>query len=220
MSINFSKNGLSDLHIHPRPDCTNIEVLNQYVKTCTQYNIKTIGFVEHGKRCNGHQSILDNEKNITNYINACKLLKKRWSYNININCGIEIDYFNKVDKTYNNLIYESGFDYIIGSIHGIKLTDYDNYLDSTIDMLNKYQINILGHMQFIDNYICYLKKIEKIFHILRIKHIKFEFNIATRYGLKNKQQFILSLLKEHEIEYTWGSDSHSIQDIVNLYQQS
>lgn len=209
----IDKNKLIDTHIHPRPNYICIDVLEKYLEMCYEHGINVVGFVEHGKRCNKHKSILNTREKVNEFKLVCSSLQDKWKNKLKILCGIEIDYFDNFFETdeYIREIRKSSADFIIGSVHGKSLDNYEEYLLATIDLIKNYNIDILGHMQFADNYKNYLGLIEYIFHLLNEKKIFFEINMARRYNVELRLKEIKNWIIKYKVEYTWGSDAHEPQ---------
>lgn len=211
-----------DTHIHPRPDCTNKEILLSYLQICREHRIRIVGFVEHGKRCNGHETILNNLEKIEQFHNACQKLQKEWKNEFQVFCGIEIDYFDNYAYTKKFLkeVQESPVDFVIGSVHGKRLEHYEEYLDATLTLIESYEIDVLGHMQFSDDYLQYQDMIEKIFWTLNKRNIVFEVNLARRYGIVKRLEQLKKFLYKYDVKITWGSDAHALEEMnVQILEQ-
>lgn len=99
------------------------------------------------------------------------------------------------------------------------MNNYKEYLLATIDLIENYKIDILGHMQFADDYVENLDSIEYIFRLLNEKNIYFEINLAKRYNVESKLDEIKKWIMEYGVKCTWGSDAHELEgmDILLLF---
>lgn len=219
-SINMIKGdlGKEDFHVHPRPDCTNEQILSLYVNELKQRGVSKIGFVEHGiRKSNKHQSILYDEHTINDFV--LTIANIRSIEESNIWSGIEVDYLgcDKYANDYINMVNDTNIGFIIGSVHG-RYDDYNSYLEDTIAMLENYPIDILGHFKISDDIWMY-KNVNRVVELLNEKQVLFEVNIAPRYDASFRaKEYMYDLIKEKNIGISVGSDVHSIDDIYKNYK--
>ena len=122
----------SDLHIHTTfSDGKNSP--EEMVLSAIDKGLKTIGFSDHSVTTFDSSYCMKAEQ-ISNYIKEIERLKEKYRDKIEVLCGIEQDlYSTKVDYK---------FDYIIGSVHYIRLQDEYVPVDSSAqtlkDAANKY----------------------------------------------------------------------------------
>ena len=78
---------------------------------------------------------------------------------------------------------KSGFDYIIGSVHGIKNLTKEEYYKENLELIDSYPINILAHLKLYEDYLNYGEIIDKIIKKCKEKNIKIE--QKGQFGQKN-----------------------------------
>lgn len=144
----------------------------EYVKAAIEKGFVSIGFTEHGPTKFKKHWELESEKT-GEYFAEIKRLKDKYSSDIEIYCGLELDFLPGVDS---NDFYEHDLDYRIGSIHyffddediyGIdcrfedfKKTVFDYFRADVkamvkefyfriISMVEKFQPEIIGHFDLI-----------------------------------------------------------------------
>ncbi len=114
-----------DLHVHSNySDGKN--TLREIVEEAINLNLQTIGFSDHSYT-DFDTSYCIKKELISHYISEINSLKKEYNGTINIRCGIEQDYYSTIEA--------SNFDYIIGSIHYIKVNDEYIPIDETTEIL-------------------------------------------------------------------------------------
>ena len=110
----------------------------------------------------------------------------------------------------------SGFDYIISSVHGIKYLNLDNkaYYKAMLDTVKKYPLNILAHLKLYDDYKDHDKIINQILKECKKKNVMLEINTSDR-SIWNVEQleYMLSLFDKYDIKYTIGSDAHKPEEL-------
>lgn len=217
----FIKETKEDMHIHPRPDCFSVNVLCKYIDLSLTLGIHNIGFVEHGKRISkNHQGILTTEDDIIRFAKAVETVGRNYaSKNISIRCGIEIDYSDEASFVQNVIQMcnkTEKLDYIIGSVHGFSKKTYKEYLDATTNLIEKYDIDILGHFILSQDISKYNYEIDNIFNILRDKNISLELNKAARYDCSDKEikSYICEKIIMNGINFSFGSDAHSYLELI------
>ena len=213
-----------DIHIHPRPNCFCTAVIHEYVDFCIELGIKTVGFVEHGRRVNStHQGVLIDINHINRFSNCIDTAKELYAiYDIKIKSGIEIDYSPDTKYMQNVIQNCQGLDYIIGSVHGFGKKSYKEYLQATTDLIETNKIDILGHFVISPEIENYLSEIENILNILNAKQICLELNKAERYDCKNQQlkASFWDMVLAHNVCLSFGSDAHSITELIHNNSRS
>src|SRR5690625_6903571 len=58
----------------------------------------------------------------------------------------------KCVKWNEDLIFNSNFDFITGSVHGKYTKDYQIYIQSNIEMAKNWPVDIIGHLHIPQNY--------------------------------------------------------------------
>ena len=212
---------MEDMHIHLKNGINNYEIMKEYVKRCIELGRTRVLFLDHGNRISPkHTPVLNDEKVIDEFLVLIKRLKEEFN-NIEIYSGIEVDYSSNVDFINNELkLMNKNFDYILGSVHGIKSLTEEEYYKSNINLIDIYPINILCHLRLYDDYLNYSNLIEEIVKKCSEKNIKLEINTSER-ALWSFEQFIymMNLLRKYDAKYTIGSDAHSIDEIGANYDK-
>ena len=207
---------MEDMHIHLKSGVKDISIMRKYIEKCKELDINRVLFLDHGNRIlANHIPVLDNQDIINKFLDNIKILRKEYP-EIEINAGIESDfsYDEEFRKKELDLIQNSNFDMIIGSVHGMAKSEYKDYLQANIDMLNTYPINILGHLKLRKEYEEYKKTIEEIVKLATNKGVKFDLNTSDRSRWNLRQlEFMLGLFKKYGTKYTVGSDAHCIEEI-------
>lgn len=208
---------MEDMHIHLKNGVTDINIMRKYIEKCKKENINRVLFLDHGNRMsNKHIPVLNNPNIIKEFLNNIKIVRNEYP-EIEINAGIESDFSYDKEFANNeiNLMKNSGFDMVIGSVHGIGKDNYKEYLQANIDMINTYPIDILGHLKLRKEYEDYKEIIEKIVKIASEKNITFDINTSDRARWNLQQlEFMLGLFKKYKTKYTIGSDAHSVEEIA------
>ncbi|KGK88601.1 histidinol-phosphatase HisJ [Clostridium sp. HMP27] len=101
-----------------------------YIKRAISLNFHSLGFSSHAP-VHVPSSWTMKEENLNNYVETIKRLKERYKNQIQIYCGLEIDYFPGVSGPDSEKFKGLELDYTIGSIHFMKNKDTGEYL--TVD---------------------------------------------------------------------------------------
>ncbi len=115
---------LEDLHVHTSY-CDGKDKPEEIVKAAIEKGMKRIGFSGHSYApyC---EDYCMSEADTLKYIAEIKSLKEKYKNKIDILCGIEMDYYSQIDtKT---------FDYIIGSVHYLKVGEKYLPVDENVQM--------------------------------------------------------------------------------------
>ncbi len=123
---------LSDFHTHTTfSDGRNTP--EEMVQKAIELKMESIGFSDHGYTF-FDESYCIQKNNIENYIKTIADLKKKYDGKIKIYCGIEQDIFSSENT--------EKYDYVIGSVHYVKVGDNYITVDESIDSfkaaVNKY----------------------------------------------------------------------------------
>lgn len=208
---------MEDMHIHLKTGVTDIKVMRQYIEKCKKSNINKVLFLDHGNRVsNKHIPVLNDLEVVKKFLDNVKIVRKEYP-ELEINAGIESDFsYNKeFAEEEINLIKNSDFDMVIGSVHGMSKADYKDYLQANIDMLETYPINILGHLKLKKDYEEYKIMIEDIVKKATERNIKFDINTSDRARWSLQQlDYMLKLFAKYGTEYNLGSDAHSVDEIA------
>lgn len=122
---------LKDYHIHTTfSDGKNTP--REIIEYAIKKGVDTVGFTDHSFAPFDNGCI--KEDKIDEYINEISALKKEYSGRINVLCGIEQDYCSCGDV--------SRYDYVIGSVHYLKVLGEYIPIDISVDIVknavNKY----------------------------------------------------------------------------------
>ncbi len=158
-----------DLHIHTTYS-DGINTPLEVVKFAINNGVGTLGFSDHSFT-SFDTSYCIKKDDISSYKSEVLKLKKEYSGKINILLGIEQDYYSDEDTT--------DYEYIIGSVHYLKIDDnyipvdesveilknaidehFDGdvyaliecYYDTVADIINKTNADIIGHFDLISKF--------------------------------------------------------------------
>lgn len=207
------------MHIHLKKGVTDYEVMKEYINRCIELGIDKVIFLDHGNRTSlKHKPVLCNDTIIENFFSLIERANKEFK-NIKIYKGIEVDY-SKDEEFRNNefKIMSKKFDYVLGSVHGIKDLTKEEYYKANIDLLDSYKINILCHLRLYEDYIEYDYLINEIVKKCSEKNVMIEINTSNR-AIWNQEQlkYMMSLMNKYGVKYTIGSDSHSVDELGTNY---
>ena len=159
-----------DFHTHTSY-CDGKNSPEEMVKSAIDKNLKAIGFSGHSFT-EFDKSYCMSEEQTEKYIAEITALKEKYKDKICVFCGIEKDYYSKID--------DSCFDYVIGSVHYTKTQgkylDIDlsaenfcdnvkefyggnfyafcnDYYKNVADVYNKTKCDIIGHIDLISKFI-------------------------------------------------------------------
>lgn len=212
---------MEDMHIHLKKGVNNYGIMKEYIKKCIELGITKVLFLDHGNRISKkHTPVLNNEIVIDEFLKLIEKLKQEFN-TIEIYSGIEVDYSSDETFIKNELkLMNKEFDYILGSVHGIKTLTKEEYYQSNINLIDTYPINILCHLRLYEDYLDYSNLIEEIVKKCSEKNIKIEINTSER-AMWNFEQFLymMHLLRKYDAKYTIGSDAHSIEEIGTNYDK-
>lgn len=211
---------MEDMHIHLKKGITDYEVMKSYINRCIELGFEKVIFLDHGNRTSPkHKPVLNNDLVIDEFFRLIELARCEFK-DIKIYTGIEVDYSSDVEFRSNELkLMNKNFDYILGSVHGIKSLTEEEYYKSNIDLINTYPINILCHLRLYDDYLKYDLLINEIVKKCSEKDIMIEINTSDR-AIWNFNQFeyMMNLFKKYNVKYTIGSDSHKVDELGTNYE--
>ncbi|MDD6387796.1 MAG: PHP domain-containing protein [Bacilli bacterium] len=210
---------MEDMHIHLKKGVNDYEIMKEYINRCIELGLKKVIFLDHGNRTTpNHKSVLNNDEVISKFLELVELARSKYK-NINIYTGIEVDYSKDEEFRRNEeKLMNNNFDYILGSVHGIKLLTEEEYYKNNIDLIDSYKIDILCHLRLYDNYLEYNYLIEEIVKKCSEKNIKIEINTSNR-SLWSLEQFeyMMNLFRKYKVDYVVGSDSHNVDELGTNY---
>ena len=116
---------MQDLHVHTTfSDGANTP--EQMVRAALEKGLERIGFSDHSYTF-FDESYCMRQENIPAYQACISELKEKYKGNIEVLCGIEQDFYSAEPAT--------GYDYVIGSVHYLKLDEQYVPVDETSDHL-------------------------------------------------------------------------------------
>lgn len=101
-----------------------------YIKKAISLSFHSLGFSSHAP-VHVPSSWTMKEENLNNYVQTIKNLKEKYKNQIQVYCGLEIDYFPGVSGPDSEKFKKLDLDYTIGSVHFMKNKDTSEYL--TVD---------------------------------------------------------------------------------------
>ncbi|MDP4209028.1 MAG: histidinol-phosphatase [Bacteroidota bacterium] len=120
---------LTNYHTHTN-FCDGMSHPVHYVEEAIKQNVKILGFSGHAP-LPFHCNWTINEKKYGEYLNTIQFLKEQFAPQIEICCGLEIDYIPELWNEIHDAIRPETLDYFIGSIHFID--SYENGARWSID---------------------------------------------------------------------------------------
>ena len=159
----------TDLHVHTTY-CDSKSTPEKTVLTAIEKGMETIGFSGHSYTF-FDESYCMSKEGTESYKAEIEYLKNKYSDKINVLCGVEQDYYS-IEPT-------DGYDYVIGSVHYLKIDGafipvdenadilkdavkrhFDGdfyrltglYFDTVSDVAQKTECNIIGHFDLITKF--------------------------------------------------------------------
>jgi len=220
---------LVDLHNHTILCNHAIGSMDEYIKQAIKQGITIYGFSDHAPMNYDLKYRMKFEE-MDIYENWCDNLAKKYP-NIKILKGYEVDFTPYVDK----MVLERDVDYFIGSIHFLDNWGFDNpeflakwderdiddiykeYFDLVVQLAESKMFDIVGHLDLIKVFNFRPNEDIKVLAKEAIEAIKdnnlvVEINTAgIRKAVKEPYPSItlLEMIKEKNIDITFGSDAHS-----------
>lgn len=109
---------LLDLHVHPTPRERGPGAFRAYAEAAMQRGISILGFAEHGPACHSDPRYRGLEENeMEDYVREVLAAKGEFAGQIQIFCGLELDYIPKKLRYYEKLKERYPFDYFLVSVH-------------------------------------------------------------------------------------------------------
>ncbi len=232
-----------DLHNHTTRCNHATGSMEDYIKRAIELKIDIYGFSDHAPMAFEPEYRMD-IKHSSEYENEVLFLKEKYKKDIDIRLAYEVDFMS--NKVYmEDKILNSNVDYLIGSVHFLDTWGFDNpeylkeyenqnidniwikYFDTVEDMAKTNYFDIVGHLDLIKVFKYLPKKDIKSIAYNALKQIKksdmtIEINSA---GLRKpiKEQYpsksLLELAYELNIDITFSSDAHSIEQIGYKYDE-
>lgn len=216
---------MEDMHIHLRKAIFDQNLFDKYIQKCIEKKLDRVVFLDHANRISAkHNPVLSTKDTIDEFNKKILAFKNsNFSKTLKVIRGIEIDYSKNVDfrnETFKILNY-GNFEWIVGAIHSMKFEDLGQYLKAIIDMLNNYTINVIAHLKMNDDYHKYDELFIEIFRICHIKNVSIEINTSDRSRWNDEQlYYMLNLMKEYKVKYVISSDSHRLEEIGYMVEDT
>ncbi len=118
---------LQNLHTHTTY-CDGVDTPEQMILSAIEKGFGSIGFSGHSYMFYSNYVQMTPEKN-EQYKSEIALLKEKYRDKIDIFCGLEYDMYSAIDQ--------SGYDYLIGSVHYLKIGDEYVGFDRSADMVRQ-----------------------------------------------------------------------------------
>ncbi|MBE0639110.1 MAG: histidinol-phosphatase [Bacteroidales bacterium] len=115
---------LFNLHTH----CTYCDGSSEpeaYVKEAIRQGFHTLGFSSHSPLPFKNRFAITNDEKLKEYADEIRSLKSKYSNQINIYLGLEIDFIPGISKPFRYFTNLAGLDYTIGGVHLIKRENRD-----------------------------------------------------------------------------------------------
>jgi histidinol-phosphatase (PHP family) len=232
-----------DLHNHTTRCNHATGSMEDYIKRAIELKIDIYGFSDHAPMAFEPEYRMD-IKHSSEYENEVLFLKEKYKNDIDIRLAYEVDFMS--NKAYmEDRVLNSNVDYLIGSVHFLDTWGFDNpeylkeyenqniddiwikYFNTIEDMAKTNYFDIVGHLDLIKVFKYLPKKDIKSIAYNALKQIKksnmaIEINSA---GLRKpiKEQYpsksLLELAYELNIDITFSSDAHSIDQIGYKYDE-
>lgn len=174
----------SDLHVHSNYS-DGADSVRDIVEAAIEKGLKKLCITDHSYT-DFDQSYCIKKEAVPSYISEISALKYEYKDKIELMCGIELDYHSDADT--------SDFDFVIGSVHYIKIDDnyipvdesadilvkavekyFDGdfyslielYYDTVADVVNKTKCDLVGHFDLITKF----SEISELFDTCNIRYI-------------------------------------------------
>ena len=114
-----------DYHTHHYRCGHATGTLEDYILSATKRGLQHIGLSDHapiyhlGDNPHARPGIAMHQDELTNYLDECVALKKKYQGRIGVRVGVESDYLPGWDDHYRALWSDDRLDYVIGSVHWI-----------------------------------------------------------------------------------------------------
>ncbi|HDP99426.1 MAG TPA: histidinol-phosphatase HisJ family protein [bacterium] len=237
-------NGLADYHIHTSL-CNHAQgTMQAFVKSALKAGLAQMGFSDHNPMRSGSGGRFRmREKDFEIYFESIELLKRKFP-EIDIKLGIELDFIEDEFDYLLEFVKKFDFDYIIGSVHYLRLNGNSDYkylneftaLPSSI----KYQMyfeqiknaaasgvfNIIGHFDLpkrfwgkLDN--SEIEYAKDALETIKKHNLCIEVNTSgyriPGLGEPFPDERLLVFVAELEVPVLLGSDSHHPAEIASYF---
>lgn len=181
-----------DLHTHSQYSKHAKGEIEDVVKSAIAKDIKILCLTDHAPYLvDSKNRILASE--LVSYVEEVRFIAAKYSKNIKVLVGLEVDYHPAHEDYIANLIQSVEVDYVIGAIHYV-------YVDGV--KINVWDIENLSTKEFLDNYFCYLHKMILSGFFDSIAHP----DTIMRGGIEAREfyerfVFLLQDMKVHDVAY-------------------
>ena len=236
--------------------CDGYAKPEDYVLKAIELNMKSIGFSGHAPLHFPNDWAMKEEK-LEDYVNELIRLKNKYKNDIPIYIGIEADYIPGVVTDANEIKKKYNLDYIIGSIHLVGKDDINNlwfidgpiedfdegikklfnndvkkaveaYFKQTIEMINFYKPDIIGHLDkikmnnknrfFNEEEDWYKELVYELIDCIVKNDVIIEINTRGIYKKKVAEPFpsfwIIKYASEKGAKFIINSDTHKPDEII------
>jgi len=221
---------LTNFHTHTNY-CDGKDKIKDIVEKAISLNIQQLGFSSHSPLpFNSEWSLLNNEE-LKKYITEIENEKNKYLDKIEIYKGLEADYITGMTKNFNDLKFQYNLDYIIGSIHLVKVPETSNvwFIDG------KDTFYIEGIKNFFSNntrlaVVTYFNQIREMIETQEFDIIghfdKIKLNNANRFFSENESWYkdeimsVIDLIKQKDIIMEVNTRGYYQGKIKDLYPSS
>ncbi len=159
-----------DLHMHTCY-CDGADAPEEMVRSAIEKGLHTVGISSHSYTFFDESYCMQKEE-VPRYLAECRYLRAKYYDRIHVLCGVEQDYYSDYPT--------DDFDYVIGSVHYVKVDDEyipvdesieilksavdqhfggdiyalcELYFSTVADVVNKTDCDIIGHFDLISKFI-------------------------------------------------------------------
>ncbi len=159
-----------DLHIHPSPWRNGQEAFRSFAREALRNGINILGFSEHGPAIDPHPRYRGiEERELEVYVDQILKIKDEFKGEMQIFCGLELDYYPGCEEHYAEIRHAYTFDYFLVSVHiiddwqldtphSLKQSIYKHkteqelyriYYGRITDAINSNIFDIIAHLDYI-----------------------------------------------------------------------
>lgn len=240
---------LVDYHMHLENGPKELSYVEKFLKTAEERGISEIGFSEHCYRFHEAKHLLDNEwtakRNVDSLKEYLDLLNEAKRRGWPIKIGIEIDYIPENEELIRDFVAKYEWDYVLGSVHWLGTFGFDlkenisiweksnieelwkQYFNTLLQAARSGIFDSLPHPDLIKIYGFYPQNdlsdfLNQIFTEIAKTGVALEASTAgwrKHIGEMYPSEFILGLIKKHNIPLTLASDAHFAEDVGKDFER-
>ena len=233
-----------DLHNHTTLCRHATGSMEEYITLAVQKKIDVFGFSCHAPMAFDEAYRMSKDE-LPSYCEKIESLKTRYQGQIQILCGLEVDYISNKEYLIESQVLEYPFDYLIGSVHFLDNWGFDNpefigkyaeinieecwekYLHSIAQMAQTGLFQIVGHIDLLKLFghtlpDSQIPNLNLALESIADNHLAIELNPAgLRKPIKEAYPSAQILQKAYEkgISITFGSDAHALEHIGFGYEK-